>query len=223
MCDCFKSTGNETTETRTLSGFTKIDLNDNVDLILTPGRPYSCKVTAGSHLIDLVTTEVKEETLIIKNNNTCNWVRSFKNKFTVEISLPHLYYVYYAGSGIITTTDSIHEDEFGLDGWTCSGTINLKLNCNISRLSLHTGTADLYASGTSGVSYVYNAATGPIHAENLETGYTYIGNRSTNDCYVQVTKELGATITLQGNIFYSGNPYKIDETITGSGKLVKIQ
>lgn len=221
-CDCLKSTGSETTEIRNLSGFKKINLSNNVDLVITPGRPFACKVMAGSNLLDLVTTEVDGETLIIKNKNKCNWVRSFKNRFLVEISMPHLEYIYYSGSGSISTTDTIREPVFSLDGWTCSGSVNLLLDCGTTWLSLHTGTADLKASGSSGVSYVYSAAMGPVDVKNLFTGFTYIANRGTNECFVNVSKELGATITLQGNIYYTGNPYHIEQEISGTGHLIKL-
>lgn len=221
MCDCFKSTGSETTEVRNLSGFSKIELYNNIDLKITPGKPFDCKVTAGNNLLDMITTEVEGNTLIIRNKNKCNWVRSFKNKYAVELSMPRLENIYYSGSGTITTMDTLREEVFRLDGWTSSGSIRLLLNCGTTWLSLHTGTADLTASGFSGVSYVYSAAMGPINCKELETGYSYIANRGTNDCYVTVLKELGATITLQGNIYYTGNPYKIDTEITGTGLLVK--
>jgi hypothetical protein len=221
MCDCFKSTGADKTEYRSLSGFTKIELHNNVDLIITPGKPFACEVTAGSHLVSMVTTEVSGQTLIIRNENRCNWVRSFQNKFTVEVSMPSIDYIYFTGSGHVVTKDTIKGDIFTMDGWTCSGSMDFLFNCNTTWLSFHTGTADLKAAGRSGVSYVYNAGAGPMDCTSLETGYTYITNKSTNDCSIYATKEIGATINLQGNIYYHGEPYKIDQTVTGSGRLIK--
>lgn len=215
-----KSTGDKITEYRNVSGFSKITLHNNVDLILHPGKPFECKVTAGENLLDLVTTEVDQGTLTIRNKNKCNWVRSFKNKFTVELSLPSIQYIYYTGSGNITCADTIRESLFNMDGWTCSGSISLLFNCSTTWLSLHTGTADLKASGFSGVSYVYNSGSGPMECSRLQTGYTYVTNASTNDCYIQVTKELGAKIVLQGDIYYSGTPYKVEKEILGDGTLI---
>jgi len=222
MCDCFKSTGAEKTEIRDVTGFTKIELNDNVDLRITPGKDFSCRVTAGSKLVGMVTTEVEGNTLVIRNHNKCNWVRSFENRYTVDVSLPLLEYLYYSGSGDITSLDTIRCDRFIMDAWTCSGSIRLMLSCNTSWLTMHTGTGDLTASGSSGVSYVYNAGAGPADCSKLASGYTYITSKSTNDCYVNVTKEIGAGLFLQGNIFYSGNPYKIEKSEKGEGRLLSL-
>ena len=220
MCDCLKGTGGEETEIRNISGFAKIKLYNNVDLVIRHGKPYGCKVIAGSHLIDKITTETDGEFLVIRNNNKCNWVRSFQNKYTVEVSLPSLQYIYYAGSGNISSADTIHETIFSMDGWTCSGSVNLLLNTGTSWLTLHTGTADLKVSGNSGVSYVYNSGSGPMDCSKLETGYTYVTNAGTNDLSVWVTKELGARIMLQGDIYYLGSPYKIEKDIAGKGSLI---
>lgn len=222
MCDCFKSTGGTTTEVRNLSGFSKIELNNNVDLVVTPGKPFSCKVTAGSHLIDMITTEVHDQTLEIRNLNKCNWVRSFKNKYTVEVSMPSFTYLYYSGSGTITTLDTIRENEFVMDGWTCSGSVNLMLHTGTSWLTIHTGTADVTASGISGVCYIYSAGAGPYNCTNLETGYSFITNQSTNDCYIYVTQELEAKLNLQGNIYYRGEPHKIEKELNGTGELIHV-
>src|SRR4051812_21162166 len=121
MCDCFKSTGHTTSEYREVSGFDQIKLHNNVDLIITPGKPFSCRVTAGSNLIDMVKTKVEGNMLVISNENKCNWVRSFKNRFTVELSMPSLTYLYFTGSGTVTLKDTIREHKFVMDGWTCSG------------------------------------------------------------------------------------------------------
>jgi hypothetical protein len=202
MCDCFKGTGGTTTEIRNLSGFSKIELNNNVDLVVRP--------------------EVHDQTLEIRNKNKCNWVRSFKNKYTVEVSMPSFTYLYYSGSGTITTLDTIRENEFKMDGWTCSGSVNLLLHCGTSWLTIHTGTADLTASGISGVNYIYSAGAGPYNCTSLETGYTFITNQSTNDCYIYVTQELQAKLNLQGNIYYRGEPHKVEKELNGTGELIHV-
>ena len=220
MCDCLKSTGSNTTDYRNISGFTKIDLHNNVDLIITPGKTFDCKVTAGRHLVDMITTEVSGQTLVIKNKNKCNWVRSFKNKFTVEVSMPVLEALYYDGSGTVTSTDTIRTGYFTMNGWNCSGSVRLLLNCQAAWLALNSGTSDLTATGYSGTSYIYSGSTGPLHCHNLSSDFTYITNNSTNDCYVSVQKEMNADLPLTGNIYYSGKPYHIQKQLTGTGKLI---
>ena len=43
------------------------------------------------------------------------------------------------------------------------------------------------------------------------------------DMILHVEKELSATITHTGDIYYSGDPYSVSSDITGSGRLIKTQ
>ncbi|MBK8876731.1 MAG: hypothetical protein IPN13_23740 [Bacteroidetes bacterium] len=45
--------------------------------------------------------------------------------------------------------------------------------------------------------------------------------KSTGDCFVSVSKEVGVTIEYVGDVYYSGNPYQVDQQVTGSGKLIR--
>src|SRR5689334_18323193 len=84
LFDCFKSAGKSVTENRAATPFTNINLTNNVDLIINPDTTFYIKVTAGDNLIDGIITELQGTTLYIRNENRCNWMRSFKNTYTVE-------------------------------------------------------------------------------------------------------------------------------------------
>lgn len=220
LLDCTKSTGKEVTEYRSASAFKNIHLSDNVDLIIYPDTTPFIRVTAGQNLIDGIITELDGNTLYIRNENRCNWVRSFKNKYTVETGMLQPELISHYGSGSIQCKDTIRFDGFTFDNWDGSGSINLLLNCSSTNLNIHVGSCDLSASGISGVSYLYANGTGVADLSQLETGYSYLKNSSTGDVRVRVTKELGATISHTGNVYYTGNPYRIDKNITGSGQLI---
>jgi hypothetical protein len=79
-CDCFKSTGDITSESRNISDFKKIILEDNINLYITPDTIYSLTIEAGAHLLKSIKTEVTDSCLILKNENKCNWVRNYKDK-----------------------------------------------------------------------------------------------------------------------------------------------
>jgi len=69
--DFAKSTGETVTITRPNGeGFTKINLNDDVNLIISQGSSYSIKLEGGTNVLPAVETSVTDNTLTIKNNNT---------------------------------------------------------------------------------------------------------------------------------------------------------
>ena len=220
MLDCFKNAGNTVTESRTASPFVNIDLNDNVDLVLNPNAAFYINVTAGENLVNGIITEIDGNTLYIRNENRCNWMRSFKNTYTVEVGMDKPVTITYYGSGDINCKDTIRSDEFTFDVRNGSGSINFLFNCPKIHLNNHTGRADIHAKGFSATSYIYLNDVGTLDAEALNTYNSYITNNSTGDCKVRVSEDLGVLMYYIGNIYYTGNPHTISKEITGEGKLI---
>jgi hypothetical protein len=221
LLDCTKGTGPVITVKRFVAGFSKIYLSDNVDVRLHHGTDWSVKVTAGQLLVDGIITELQGNKLYIRNENRCNWVRSFSNKYTVDIIVPDLDYINYSGSGNITCLDSLIHKGFTLDSWNGSGNLNLLLNTTESHVNIHLGRCTINAEGYSGVSYIYLNDVGVVNANLLRTGYTFIRNSSTGNAKVNVSQELTAELEHTGNVYYSGNPNSVHETHSGSGRLIK--
>ncbi len=221
MLDCFKSAGKTTSQSRPVTAFSKIDLKNNVDLVIVPNSPFYVKVTAGENLVDGIITELSGNTLYIRNENRCNWMRSFSNTYTVEIGMDFPEKIDYYGSGNISCKDTIRTNEFYFDCWNGSGTINLLFNSDKTHINNNVGRADFHLEGYSGVNYIYLNDVATLDAEKLKTFYTYIRNRSTGDCRINVKEELGAEIEYVGNIYYTGKPNSINQSISGEGKLIE--
>lgn len=221
LCNCLKKTGDEITEVRSVSSFSSIEMNNNVDVVIIPDTFYSIKVTCGKNLVDGIKTEVKNNRLEIRNINKCNWLRDFENSFTVEVTVRDLNQLTNNGSGNLSFADTLITPEFQVDNWNGTGTLSLLLDCNETRFKLHTGPADIVAVGRSDVGYIYSAGNGYCNTKNLINDYCYVTTKSTGDCFVSVTKEVGVNIEYVGDVYYSGTPYKIDQQITGSGKLIR--
>ena len=220
LLDCFKSAGNITTENRSVNSFVNINLTDNIDLVIHPDTSNYIKVTAGDNLINGIITELSGNTLYIRNENRCNWMRSFKNIYTVEVGIDKPATIYYDGAGDINCVDTIRSEEFTFDCFGGSGSINFIFNSNKIHLNNHIGRSDIHAYGFSKESYIYINDVGTFDAGNLETDYTYIRNSSTGDCHLKVKNELGFEIKYTGNIYYTGDPIIFSQLYSGSGKLI---
>lgn len=223
MLDCLKSTGDEVTLVRQAAAFSVINMKDNVDVVYRYDSVFRIRVTAGQHLIDGVITELEGNTLYIRNENRCNWVRSFKNKYTVEISAPSVEKVLSYGSGDFRSIDTITSPRFTFESWNGSGSIKLLLRSDESTLINHIGRTDITASGTSRVSFVTINDTGVLDASGLVTDHCYIRSNSTGRCTVNARYEIGAEINSIGDIYYYGRPSTINRTITGQGQLIAVQ
>ncbi len=222
MLDLFKSTGKIVKEQREAGYFDKIQLEDNINLIITQDTINKIVVQAGKNLLKLIKTDVKDNCLNIHNDNKCNWVRSFDKEINVYVSLKNLQNIYYSGSGKISTTNTIVTDYLEVNIKSGSNVVDLSIDANVSWFNIHTGPGDIKICGNSEVNYLYSAGSGIANCRDLITGYTFITNKGTNNCYINVTKELEAKIKYFGDIYYTGNPYLVTTDITGEGKLIKI-
>jgi hypothetical protein len=216
--------GKVVTITRPVDGnFTKIQLNDDVNLVITQGNSYSISLEGGEKILSGIETSISDSTLTINNHNTFNWLRSYDNKFTAFVTLPHLLVLNYESIGTVTCTDTIREDSLFISANGGSGYIKLIINTGSSHLSINHGSVDMDISGKTGVNYIYSNAYGPFHCQDLKSAYTFINSNSTNDCYISASYYLEYIITSLGNIYYSGNPELVPITLTGEGKLIHMK
>lgn len=219
--DCFKGTGPLTTEERSLPKVTYIEMHNNIDLVYHYDSVYHMRVTAGQNLIDKITTSVDGERLIIKNNNRCNWVRSFAPTLVVDIWAPNIEEMLVENaSGNVTFADSNSVYSFMFNSYGCSGTYTLKLDCAHAYLKDHTGPADMVATGKATELYVWNASDGKLNALDLDAENATIHNRGNNGVYVNVSNYLDCYLTSIGNIYYTGHPNEIRSSIESSGKVL---
>ena len=218
---CFTSSGEITTEKREATAFRFIELNNNVDVFLTYAPEYSIEVHAGKNIIKGIKTYVDNNTLVIKNENTCNWVRSYEKPIEVYISTPTLDSIVYQASGNLTSTNQFLTDSLKLDVLEGAGSIDLNVRTDRSTFNLHYGTVDLNVKGNSHIAYLYSGAYGPANLRNLYTVFTFLTNNSTNNCYVWASFQLDAKIENVGDVYYWGDPPIINYSGAGSGKLYK--
>jgi hypothetical protein len=222
LCDCFKSTGKIVTEERDIRDFSSIFVSENVNLYLTQDSVYSVKVEAGEHLISLISTELKHDSLFIENRNKCNWVRSYKPKINVFISLPSLVFFQNSGCGTITTTNTFTGDSLRFYSWNSSGDLTLKIDVKKCYLTIHTGCLDVNAGGKADYLDVYYVGGGMIHCENVIAKKAVVTNKSTGNIFVNVSEELYYKITWKGNIYYYGDPLLFNWGDTGDGELLRL-
>jgi hypothetical protein len=223
LFDFTKSNGEIITISRNIDGnFTKVILNDDINLVLMQDGQYSIRLEGGENLLSGIETTITDSTLTISNKNTFNWVRSYDKEITAYVSMPHVFEIKYNATGNLTNEDTIREDSLTISAVGGSGYIDMVIRTGTSKINIMSGSADLKVSGVTGVNYIYSGGFGPIYCQNLRATYLFMRNISTNNCYVWVTHEFGYEIMNLGNIYYRGEPSVIQGSVTGSGKLIHL-
>jgi hypothetical protein len=224
LFDFAKRSGKTVTITRPIDGkFTKIFLNDDVNLVITQATTYDIKLEGGENLLPGIETTISDSTLTIRNNNTFNWLRSYDEKITAYISLPHLLNLQYNATSTVTNTDTIREDSLSVASIGGSGYINLTIKTHTAKLAITSGSADMNIKGITGLNFIFLGSYGAFHCLDLQSNFLYMRNAGTNHCYVNVAYHFEYEIMGLGNIYYRGNPPEISGTITSEGKLIRYE
>jgi len=218
--DCFQTAGQMRAVQRDLNAFTSIELNDYIRYELCDTAYFGVIITAPGNLIPDINTEVNEGKLTIHNRNTCNFVRSYKNRITVRICAPDFGDIQNYATGDIASVNAIDGIRFSIDNRGAAGVQTLHLIVDTVNVASHTGVSDAVLSGTCDVVNLFDQGLGYIDARELAANYAFVNNSSLNDVHVQSHNYLFAYIQFSGNIHYSGGPQFIDQEIDGDGALL---
>lgn len=221
--DCFKSAGENKTVKRNLDDFHSIELRDFIKIELVDSNAYFVEITAPANLIPKVSTEVEDGVLVVTNENTCNFVRSFKKTVTVRIYAPSFPDIQNFSTGDITSVNTISSPYFRIENHHAAGTIKLKLDVDSVDVFSHTGVCDVLLEGNVFRAYLFEQGLGFIDARNLNCQQAFVNNSSINDVYIRATDYLFAFIQFSGNVYYNGSPSHIDKDIEGQGQLIRLQ
>lgn len=215
--DCFKSNGKLVTQTRTVDSFTVIKVYDKIDLNVFQGNELKVEVNAGEHLLSNIRTRVENGVLTIKNSNKCNFVRGYKKRITVNVTVPYVRKIDNEGVG--TLKFSGNQDSLFVRAEN-SGDIYVSGNFKRLQTSSH-GNGDIYLEGNTDTLYVYMFGTNFLRGQGLRTNnYVFVETLSIGDCHINASNlgRLECNIWRSGNIYYTGTPGVINDFSDGTAK-----
>ncbi|MBK6833382.1 MAG: DUF2807 domain-containing protein [Bacteroidetes bacterium] len=221
LCDCFKGTGKQTSEERSLAAFNQVYVQDEIDVHLTEGSEYKIKVEAGKQVIKLVKTIVKDGVLTISDDNKCDFTRSYKRKVIVYLTLPKLRKIENNGLG-----DVYMDSQFTCDTlnyyMSNSGNLHLNLNADIVYGGMH-GNGDVYMKGLVNESSVFAGGQGYFYGFDAVAQKMILTLNTSGRMEVNVNSFMKIDMFERstGDIHYKGNPSSIwKATFAGKGKLI---
>ena len=87
--NCFQTAGTTIQQEFDVSSFNKIIVNERIELIVKDGVEQEVIVETGENLLNDVKAIVENNTLILTNNNKCNFVRDYGNT-KITVTTPNL-------------------------------------------------------------------------------------------------------------------------------------
>jgi len=217
LFNSIKGKGETVTETRNLSGFDKISLDMDADIVYQQDSVYFVEISAQQNVLNVITTEISDGELEIDSKK---WVRKH-NGIKIIIHSPELRKVELDGSGnfesigMLTTTDL----ELEVSG---SGNISfVAVNASVLDADI-SGSGNIYILGGAVISEEAEVSgSGSIEMHQLTANQSKAKISGSGSVSVWALDQLNANISGSGDIKYKGNP-AVNTTISGSGSVIHI-
>lgn len=226
-----KGNGSVTTETRSVSTFSRIINEGDFDVYIIQDSVSEVIIEAESNLISYIRTSVDGSTLTIDTKDNLKQNHPIK----LYVHTPNVNGVVLSGSGIIDLGNistsilevtlsgsgdirgSVAADDISVD-INGSGSANMGIICD-DLTTYISGSGDLLFNGSATTAHFNVNGSGAIKAYDLALKNCYINISGSGDMFVNVSDLLDIDISGSGSIYYIGQP-SINLNITGSGSVV---
>lgn len=189
-----KGSGVMKEETRILSGFTGIRIENSADVTVKEGAEPKCTISTDDNLLPLILTEVESDTLRIDSKGSCSTSLGIK----VVVEMPMLTSAEIHGSGSFIIREAVGE------------TLTLRID----------GSGDIVVAGEADELKARINGSGDIRAADFKVRKADVAINGSGDIHVYATGELSAEVRGSGDIFYKGTPESLHKAVFGSGDIV---
>ncbi|MGJ3240708.1 MAG: head GIN domain-containing protein [Anaerolineae bacterium] len=214
LLDSTAGNGNVVEETRTVSNFTEIRIATGGRVYVTLGDEYEITVNIDENLLDLLTTEVDDNTLVIDQRSNTG-IRP--TELTVRVTLPELEGIHITGAGDINVAP-VESDSFAI---SISGAGDVRVD------ELIADELDVEVSGAGNVvieagrvtkqdirlSGAGNYNAGDVESETVEVNLSGVGAATIN-----ASESITGNLSGVGSITYSGDA-SVDVETSGVGSI----
>ena len=216
---CLKSTGEESTQWRTVPEYHRLSLSDGFDYVLLNDSSTEIKLEGGENLLSFVSLEVKQGQLEVKDDNTCRFLRNNRKRIKVYIPARKVNFLFYNGYGQLSTADTLPMDQLSID---IKETGDLRLSLHARRLTiLHRGFGDVYLAGKAenlNMTYENFCRT---EAQEMVCDTLYVNTNSFADGFFFSEQSADILLRSKGNLYLRGPAMNLRLRQEGQGQLIR--
>ena len=196
-CSVTTGSGQITSESRQVSGFTNVELSGNGELTIEQTGTESLTISAEENLLPRVSSEVSGDTLVLELKTIANIFPTKPIKYALTV-----------------------KDLTGL-AVSGSGSVNVSKLATTSLNSKISGSGMITANGTADNQDLDISGSGRYQAQQLIGKTVRVAISGSGSADVHATEVLDIQISGSGTLTYTGNPPQVTQEISGSGKIIK--
>ncbi len=212
-----EGSGNVTTQNRTVTAkFTKIEVQNAIDLVIEQSDSSSIVVEADDNLIDKITTKIENGTLVIE----CDF-NSFRNSITkkVTVKMPVIHEIESSSAATVRSTSILKSTHLKLDASSAS---EMNISVESDKVSVSTSSGSTINVEGMALEVEADASSGSvINAQNLEANDVNADASSGASISVHPIASLKAEASSGAGISYSKIPKTMEKKSNSGGSITQ--
>lgn len=208
-----------------LTSFDSLRLYDNLKYVLIQDSIFKVKVEGGENVIQHVKIENENNTLTVKNENKCNFLRSFDEKMTVYIHCLDVNFIHFEGSDQMKSQDTLFSSELRLLIRDGAGEVDLTVNNGFMSAVVTHGWGNFILRGKTLDAFLNCNTNSYCDTRELEVVNTLNVNSNTQgDMIVNANvDDFHCVLHQKGNVYYEGNPLTTSFEYFGEGEVLYLE
>ena len=210
---------------REVGSFKGVKISGSIELILSQGPEYKVAISAAdAEDVEKIVTEIRGDVLYIELKDRKNWFtdqwNSMNKRFKAYISAPDIRSIESAGSGSIQIVGTLKAEALDLE---IAGSVNVKGSIDVENLELvQSGSSNIRLTGKATRAEFNCSGSGNLQSPDLMIDFCEVSISGSGNADLTVEKELSASLSGSGNIRYKGNAEITEKSISGVGKIRKM-
>ncbi len=224
--DCIQADGDIVREVRNVNSFSKILVNEGVEMIIREGAEYEVVVESGKNLMNDIKVEVINDQLILTDNNSCNYFRKY-NVTRINVTAPNITEIRSStqfdikSDGVLTYNDlSIISENFNFPSSQSVGDFYLEINSESFKVAFNNLSNCFVWGSVNSLNIQYYSGDGRFEGKDLFAESVQIYHRGSNDIIIYPIQTLTGNLFGTGDLISVNDPETVDVIEHYQGKLI---
>lgn len=207
------------TETRKLDDFSRIQVGEAIELIITQGDKNEAVVEVDDVDLDEVVTEVRGSELKIERDNRDRYNNNRRGEVVIRLTYKSIDEISVSSAASVFSKTKIKADNFEL---TASSAGRMELELDVKDLEVNVSSAgSIEISGTCASLDLDASSAGRFEGYDLVCGAIRADVSSGGSGEVTVNERLEVDAGTGGSLYYKGNPDKVLADSNLGGRIQK--
>ena len=207
--------GNIISQNIKVDEFDEIDVGGNYEVLLISGKDENVELETDENLMDFIEIYTHNHRLVIHSLESLHSDHGIK----VYVTYRNLSNINSSGASKVKTDGVLRSDDIDIN-MSGAGLLELDLDCKALDMDI-SGAGLVRLSGVTNRQHLQFSGAGKLDAFNLRSRECYLDLSGVGAAEVYVTDLLDASVSGIGGIKYRGNPQKVNQNVSGLGKVTR--